>query len=103
MVDDTPQSLMLYRIDPARNMRRYYRLELQQDLLGQWLLTREWGRIGCRGQTRLVSFDCFTDAYQSLIACENDKRHRGYQPSVQAARMAHIATKNIPEPPISSA
>jgi hypothetical protein len=45
-------ALTLHRIDPARNMRRFYRLDVQPDLFGLWLLMREWGRIGRPGQTR---------------------------------------------------
>jgi hypothetical protein len=35
----------LRRIDPARNMRRFYRLDIQPDLFGGVLLVK-WGRIG---------------------------------------------------------
>jgi hypothetical protein len=37
---------VLYRIDPAKRMHRFCRLDLQPDLFGQWCLMREWGRIG---------------------------------------------------------
>ncbi|HTW72940.1 MAG TPA: WGR domain-containing protein [Acetobacteraceae bacterium] len=37
-------AVTLHRIDPARNMRRFYRLDLQRDLFGTWDLIREWGR-----------------------------------------------------------
>ncbi len=39
-------SVTLYRIDPARNMQRFYRLDIQPDLFGNQCLIREWGRIG---------------------------------------------------------
>jgi predicted DNA-binding WGR domain protein len=39
-------AIILHRIDPAKNMRRFYRLDVQRDLFGQWCLIREWGRIG---------------------------------------------------------
>jgi hypothetical protein len=45
-------SLTLYRIDPARNMHRFYRLDIQPDLFGNQCLIREWGRIGRLGQMR---------------------------------------------------
>ena len=38
--------LHLRRVDPARNMRRFYRLDVQPDLFGGVLLVKEWGRIG---------------------------------------------------------
>jgi predicted DNA-binding WGR domain protein len=37
-------ALELRRIDPARNMRRFYRLDMQPDLFGGVLLLRQWGR-----------------------------------------------------------
>lgn len=37
--------LTLTRSDPARNMHRYYRLDVQPDLFGMWCFVREWGRI----------------------------------------------------------
>jgi predicted DNA-binding WGR domain protein len=40
-----PTHLHLRRIDPARNMRRYYRIAVHSDLFGQASLVREWGRM----------------------------------------------------------
>jgi predicted DNA-binding WGR domain protein len=40
---------VLYRIDPAKRMHRFHRLDVQPDLFGQWCLMREWGRIGSTG------------------------------------------------------
>jgi predicted DNA-binding WGR domain protein len=45
-------TLHLRRTDPARNMRRFYLLDVQPDLFGQWRFIREWGRIGSAGQMR---------------------------------------------------
>jgi predicted DNA-binding WGR domain protein len=49
-------TVLLQRVDCSRNMRRFYRLDVERDLFGVWLFTREWGRIGCRGQMRVQSF-----------------------------------------------
>ena len=38
----------LRRVDPAPNMRRFYRLDMQPDLFGGVLLAKEWGRIGAQ-------------------------------------------------------
>ncbi len=40
----------LRRIDPKRNMRRFYRLDVQPDLFGGVLLFKERERIGARGR-----------------------------------------------------
>ena len=45
----------LRRIDPARNMSRFYRLDVQPDLFGGVLLMKEWGRIGARGRIMPVA------------------------------------------------
>jgi predicted DNA-binding WGR domain protein len=36
-------SVILYRIEPARNMRRFYRLDIQSDLFGKPLCTAHVG------------------------------------------------------------
>jgi predicted DNA-binding WGR domain protein len=42
-------AVTLYRIDPARNMRRFYALDVQPDLFGGFAVVKEWGRIGRAG------------------------------------------------------
>ena len=41
--------IKLRPIDPAKNMRRFYRLDTQPDLFGGVFLMKEWGRIGAPG------------------------------------------------------
>ena len=36
--------ITLHRTDAARNMHRYYRLDVQPNLFGEWCFVREWGR-----------------------------------------------------------
>ncbi len=72
------RSVVLYRIDASRNMRRYYRLDVQPDLFGVWLLIREWGRIGQPGQTRVESFRTIGEAHAALQRQQLAKRSRGY-------------------------
>ena len=45
----------LERVDPERNVYRYYVLSIEPTLLGDTSLTREWGRIGRRGR-RIIEF-----------------------------------------------
>ena len=40
------QILVLDRIDPSKNMQRYYVLAVEPTLFGDTALVREWGRIG---------------------------------------------------------
>jgi predicted DNA-binding WGR domain protein len=51
-----PIRLHLQAIDPARNIARDYRIDVSFDLFGHWIIDLHWGRIGCRGQARSVSF-----------------------------------------------
>jgi predicted DNA-binding WGR domain protein len=43
-------AMHLARIDRARNMCRFYRLEVQPDLFGGFAVVKEWGRIGACGR-----------------------------------------------------
>ena len=43
----------LHRIDPARNMARFYRMSSTPSLFGDICLVREWGRIGRPGRIRI--------------------------------------------------
>ena len=70
----------LRRIDPAKNMRRFYRLDMQPDLFGGIFLMKQWGRMGTRGRIMAERFD---DADQAAIALSRQfsrKQRRGYLP-----------------------
>ena len=58
-LDVFPTDVQMRRIDPARNMRRFYRLSIQPDLFGGASLVREWGRIGARGSSARPSENGF--------------------------------------------
>ena len=59
----------LRRIDPARNVRRFYWLDVQPDFFGGVLLVKEWERIGTRG--RMV-----VESYHSEALCRRRRRAR---------------------------
>ncbi len=71
-------SVILYRIDPARNMRRFYRLDIQPDLFGQQCLICEWGRIGRGGQMRSVPYPTDDEALIAFNKQRATKERRGY-------------------------
>jgi predicted DNA-binding WGR domain protein len=73
-LDIFPTDVQMRRIDPARNMRRFYRLSVQRDLFGRASLVREWGRIGFRGQMMPDEGKAVT-ALTKLAAA---KKRRGY-------------------------
>lgn len=46
-------AVTLNRADPARNLRRFYLVDVQPDLFGEWSFVREWRRIGSPGKVRI--------------------------------------------------
>ena len=69
---------ILYRIDPEKRMHRFYRMDVQLDLFGQWCFLREWGRIGSSGQMRALSFPTQQEAQEALDEQQRIKERRGY-------------------------
>ena len=68
----------LYRIDAGKNMWRFYRLDLQPDLFGLWLLVKEWGRIGQPGRSHMKSFPTIDHARRAFEKQRRFKEGRGY-------------------------
>ncbi|QEW23835.1 WGR domain protein (plasmid) [Marinibacterium anthonyi] len=78
-LDVFPTDLQMRRIDPARNMRRFYRLSVQRDLFGRASLVREWGRIGFRGQMMVETHPDEGKAITALMKLAAVKKRRGYK------------------------
>lgn len=72
-------STTLVRVDATRHMARFYALDIQPTLFGDWTLVREWGRIGSAGTVRLHSYATEQEAVASLLAITSAKLRRGYQ------------------------
>lgn len=73
-----PTELHLRRIDPSRNMRRFYALSVQRNLFGEWVLFREWGRIGSGGRVKEEAFQASAPAHDALNRLARQKVRRGY-------------------------
>ena len=76
--DIFPDRMHLRRIDPVKNMRRFYLMTVQRDLFGGASLIREWGRIGSSGQMRVDHHSDEGLAVDALAEIMNAKRKRGY-------------------------
>lgn len=76
------KAIILYRIDAPRRMLRYYRMDVQPDLFGQWCLMRDWGRIGSAGQIRSVPFPSPHEAAAALERQRSAKEKRGYKAAI---------------------
>lgn len=74
-----PECLLLTRIRPADNERRYYRLEIVTDLFGKVGVARTWGRIGRSAPARLDPQPDLGTALDTLITLARARRRRGYQ------------------------
>lgn len=75
----TGPNVVLDRIRPAQNERRFYALSVTTDLFGNILLLRNWGRIGTGGRIR---FDLYSGTPEAMNALENlahAKQRRGYE------------------------
>ena len=74
-----PEDIRIERIDPAQNMRRFYRMHIQPDLLGGANLFKEWGRIGTAGRQMTETFADAGQAIDELLAHMRTKKRRGYR------------------------
>jgi predicted DNA-binding WGR domain protein len=74
----TQHECQLRRIDPARNMARFYLVSVGRSLFGDFSVVREWGRIGTIGRVRVDLFENEHAALGALDAIERAKRKRGY-------------------------
>lgn len=69
------------RIDPARNMARFYMLSLEPTLFGEVALLRHWGRIGSHGRQVLSLHATMAEA-EAMLARQIARRlKRGYSQS----------------------
>ena len=65
------------RVEPARNMARFYSLDVERDLFGRVVLVRRWGRIGTSGKVRLDEYEGEGAALAALHALERRKGRQG--------------------------
>lgn len=79
MTEDHNTPLHLTRIDPARNMARFYVLTRQPTLFGGVSVIRSWGRIGTHGRAKVETYDEGDAASTACRRLERTKRRRGYR------------------------
>lgn len=71
--------VILKRIDPSKNMARFYRMQLQPTLFGGMTVIREWGRIGQAGTCRYDQYQTIETAQSALDTMRRSKLRRGYR------------------------
>ena len=77
-LDVFPTDVLMRRIDPARNIRQFYRMSIQPDLFGGASLVREWGRIGACGQMMIEPHADEGQTITALMGLVRVKKLRGY-------------------------
>lgn len=81
-----PYQLYIERTDAAKNMARFYAMQISTSLFGETCLTRRWGRIGTSGQMRVHHFGREEEAVRLFLDLTRQKRARGYRPRTIAQR-----------------
>lgn len=77
--DAANTSVLMHRVDPVRNMARFYAMSIAPTLFGEVSLVRNWGRIGKRGQIRLETLGTAREARMAMANLHRIKGRRGYQ------------------------
>lgn len=77
--EEQPAPVLLTRVDPSCNMRRFYSVALAQSLWGECGVVRHWGRIGSPGQRRTDWYEAPPEAERALDSLLRAKRRRGYR------------------------
>lgn len=66
------------KIDPAKNQRRWYRVEFIVDLFGTPIVKSSWGRLGQAGQSKTTILPDPHDWPQFLAAVTSTRTRHGY-------------------------
>ena len=69
----------LTRIDPSRNINRFYVVQGLPTLFGDWTVLREWGRRGSQGTTRLNSYQRRNGAETAEQSTIKRRQQHGYK------------------------
>ena len=72
-------SIHLTRVEPDQNMARFYEMSVQPTLFGEATVFRNWGRIGTRGQSMMVTYPGANEADAAVTKLERQKQRRGYR------------------------
>jgi predicted DNA-binding WGR domain protein len=69
----------LERIDHVAGMARFYKVLVLQTLFGEWVVVKEWGRIGQGGTVRDQFFASEAEACGASKSVVAAKTRRGYR------------------------
>lgn len=97
---DPPVFCLFHRLDPARNVARFYLITTGPALFDAYAVTRFWGRLG--GQQRHMVSPCGSASEALTLACRLAQRRlrRGYrlvQGELPQARLARNDARSSSE------
>ena len=72
-------AIMLTRINDRRNIARFYKLDVQPTLFGEWSLVREWGKICHAARISVEQHETRDPADVAMITKWAQKLKRGYR------------------------
>jgi predicted DNA-binding WGR domain protein len=73
-------AVIMKRVDQAQNMARFYEIDVQPTLFGDYVVQRHWGRIGTAGQFKTFWHSSEDQADQMANNVAHVKMRRGYRP-----------------------
>ena len=76
-------AVYMERSDHTRNLARFYQVDIQPTLFGDWAMVCRWGRIGTYGRTRQDWFPSLPEARIAHDLRVARKRLRGYSLCIQ--------------------
>jgi predicted DNA-binding WGR domain protein len=78
MGHESVSTLVLRRVDAARNMGRFYAMSIEPTLIGGRSLVRNWGRMGTQGRYKIELFEDEAAAESAMALSARIKSARGY-------------------------
>lgn len=73
-----PNQVRLAHSIADANHHHFYLLRTLPTLFGEWVLLREWGRIGSPGRVRRDRHETESEAVSALAKLARQKHQRGY-------------------------
>lgn len=73
-----PNHVRLTHSVPDASRHRFYLLRTLPTLFGEWVLLREWGRLGSPGRVRRDRHQTESEAIHALTKLAKQKHRRGY-------------------------
>ncbi len=76
-METSPQHQLWFNLAKAR----YYEVQLDRDLLGDWALRKVWGGLGSRhGGTHNTGVVSYENGFEQIDAIARRRARRGYEP-----------------------